>query len=71
MKALDKDTESIDKDIKGIIVHYKFHLESKRIIERSDSKEISDKYKIPVLETSVKDGTIINECFDLFVRGII
>ena len=66
-----KDIKNIDKDIKGIIVRNKCYLESKRIIELNDSNKFSDKYKMPVLEISAKGWGIVDECFDLFVRGII
>ena len=29
--------------------------------------EIGEKYKMPVIETSAKEGTNVNECFELLI----
>ena len=62
-----KDTENIDKDIKGVILGNKIDLEDKRIITKEDLEEIGKKYKMPALEVSAKSGININESFDLLV----
>ena len=62
-----KDTENIDKDIKGVIVGNKIDLEDKRVITYQDLEEIGNKYKMPVLEVSAKKFININECFDKLI----
>ena len=62
-----KDTENIDKDIKGIIIGNKTDLEKERVISKKDLDEIGNKYKMAVLETSAKNGKNVNECFELLV----
>ena len=62
-----KDTENIDKDIKGIIIGNKTDLENERVISKKDLDEIGNKYKMAVLETSAKNGKNVNECFELLV----
>ena len=51
-----KDTENIDREIRGVIVGNKIDLD-----------EIGEKYKMPVIETSAKEGTNVNECFELLI----
>ena len=62
-----KDTENIDKDIKGVIIGNKIDLKEERVISIKDMEEIGEKYNMPVLETSAKDGTNVNECFELLI----
>ena len=62
-----KDTENMDKDIKGVIIGNKIDLEEKRVIAKEDLEEIGNKFKMPVLEVSAKNGININESFDKLV----
>ena len=64
-----KDTENIDKEIKGIIVGNKIDLPDK-VITKTDLDEIGEKYKMPVIEVSAKEGTNVNECFDLLINEL-
>ena len=61
-----KDTENIDREIRGVIVGNKIDLKD-RIISKTDLDEIGEKYKMPVIETSAKEGTNVNECFELLI----
>ena len=61
-----KDTENIDREIRGVIVGNKIDLPD-RVISKIDLDEIGEKYKMPVIETSAKEGTNVNECFELLV----
>ena len=62
-----KDTENIDKEIRGVILGNKCDLEDKRAIFKNDLAEIGEKYNMAVLETSAKEGINVNECFDLLI----
>ena len=62
-----KDTENMDKDIKGVILGNKIDLENGRVVSKEDLEEIGNKYKMPVLEVSAKKGINVNECFDKLV----
>jgi small GTP-binding protein len=64
-----KDTENIDKEIKGIIVGNKIDLPDK-VITKTDLDEIGEKYNMPVIEVSAKEGTNVNECFDLLINEL-
>ena len=57
----------MDKDIKGVIIGNKIDLEEKRVITKEDLEEIGNKFKMPVLEVSAKNGININESFDKLV----
>ena len=61
-----KDTENIDREIRGVIVGNKIDLPD-RVISKIDLDEIGEKYKMPVIETSAKEGTNVNECFELLI----
>ena len=61
-----KDTENIDREIRGVIVGNKIDLPD-RVISKTDLDEIGEKYKMPVIETSAKEGTNVNECFELLI----
>ena len=62
-----KDTENIDKEIRGVIIGNKCDLKEQRVIFKNDLEEIGGKYNMPVLEISAKDGINVNECFDLLI----
>ena len=64
-----KDTENIDKEIRGVIVGNKIDLKD-RIISKTDLDEIGEKYNMPVIEASAKEGTNVNECFDLLINEL-
>ena len=61
-----KDTENMDREIRGVIVGNKIDLPD-RVISKIDLDEIGEKYKMPVIETSAKEGTNVNECFELLI----
>ena len=61
-----KDTENIDREIRGVIVGNKIDLPD-RVISKTDLDEIGEKYKMPVIETSAKEGTNVSECFELLI----
>ena len=66
-----KDTEHLDKDIKGIILGNKIDLEDQRLIDNEELKELGDKYKMKVLEISAKNNINVNEGFDLIVDELL
>lgn len=66
-----KDTESVDKDIKGIILGNKSDLEDEREIEKEDLEELGNKKNIPVLECSAKENINVNEGFDLIIDELL
>ena len=62
-----KDTENVDKEIKGLIIGNKIDLDEQRVIFYEDLEEIGEKYGMPFLETSAKNGTNVNECFETLI----
>ena len=62
-----KDTNNIDKEIKGIIIGNKCDLENERTITMEELEEIGKQFSLPVLETSAKTGNKVNECFELLI----
>ena len=62
-----KDTENIDKEIKGLIIGNKIDLEEERKISLEDLEEIGQKYNKPFIETSAKTGANVNECFEVLI----
>ena len=62
-----KDTENIDKDIKGLIIGNKIDLVDERKISSEDLEEIGQKYKMPFIETSAKTGLNVNESFEALI----
>ena len=62
-----KDTENIDKEIKGLIIGNKIDLEEERKISLEDLEEIGQKYNKPFIETSAKTGVNVNECFETLI----
>ena len=65
-----KDTEKIDKDIRGIIIGNKIDLIEKRKILKEDLDELGKKYDMPVLDVSAKNAINVNESFDLIVEEL-
>ena len=62
-----KDTENVSKEIKGVIIGNKIDLVNERKISKEDLEEIGRKYRMPVLEVSVKNIINVNESFDLII----
>ena len=62
-----KETSSIDKDIKGIILGNKIDLKNEREVNEDDLKEVSIQNNMPSLECSAKDNININEAFNLLI----
>ena len=62
-----KDTNNIDKEIKGIIIGNKCDLENERTITMEELEEIGKQFSLPVLETSAKTAYKVNECFELLI----
>ena len=59
-----KDTENVDKEIKGVIIGNKIDLDENREIEEDDLKELSNKKNMPALECSAKNNINVNEEFN-------
>ena len=66
MKNWIKDTEKIDKDIKGIILANKIDLEE-REVNTDELEELGNKMNMKFLETSAKDNNNVKEAFFLLV----
>ncbi|KAK9458554.1 ras-domain-containing protein [Lipomyces oligophaga] len=59
-------TEGVNK----LIVGNKSDLEDKRVVEFKDAKEFADKLNIPILETSAKGATNVEQAFLTMARQI-
>ena len=66
-----KDTKSIDKDIKGVILGNKIDLEDSRQVGKDYLEEIGEKNKMPVLEVSAKNNINVNEGFNLLIDELL
>jgi small GTP-binding protein len=71
MKNWIKDTENIDKDIKGIIVGNKIDLSEKIEIQKDELNELGEKKNMPVIECSAKENINVNEAFDLIIEELL
>ena len=65
-----KDTQKIDKDIKGIILGNKIDLDNK-VVEKDYLEDLGTKFKMPVLEVSAKDNINVAEGFNLIVDELL
>ena len=70
MKNWIKDTEKIDKDIKGIILANKIDLEE-REVNTDELEELGNKMNMKFLETSAKDNINVKEAFILLVEELL
>jgi small GTP-binding protein len=70
MKNWIKDTEKIDKDIKGIILANKIDLEEKEV-NTDELEELGNKMNMKFLETSAKDNINVKEAFILLVEELL
>jgi len=66
-----KDTENIDKEIKGVIIGNKIDLEDKREITKEEIQELGNKYNMPVMECSAKNNIGIEKGFELLVDELL
>ena len=66
-----KDTENIDKEIKGVIIGNKIDLEENREIEEDDLKELSNIKNMPALECSAKNNINVNEAFNILIDELL
>ncbi|KAJ5079294.1 ras-like protein [Anaeramoeba ignava] len=64
-----KDVESIH-DIPLILVGNKSDLEDKREVTQQQMKELADSWDCPFFETSAKNNSNIDECFQQIVKQI-
>ena len=65
-----KDTQKIDKDIKGIILGNKIDLDNK-VVGKDYLEDLGKKFKMPVLEVSAKDNINVAEGFNLIVDELL
>ena len=70
MKNWIKDTEKIDKDIKGIILANKIDLEE-REVNTDELEELGNKMNMKFLETSAKENINVKEAFILLVEELL
>ena len=70
MKNWIKDTEKIDKDIKGIILGNKIDLEE-REVNKDELEELGNKMNMKFLETSAKENINVKEAFILIVEELL
>jgi len=70
MKNWIKDTEKIDKDIKGIILANKIDLEE-REVNTDELEELGNKMNMKFLETSAKDNINVKDAFILLVEELL
>ena len=66
-----KDTENVDKDIKGVILGNKIDLDDKRAITKDELEELGKKKNFSVLECSAKENININEAFSLLIDELL
>ena len=66
-----KDTENVDKEIKGVIIGNKIDLDENREIEEDDLKELSNKKNMPALECSAKNNINVNEAFNRLIDELL
>ena len=71
VKKWIKDTQSIDEDIKGIILGNKIDLEDKRVVGTDELEEFGKEMQMKVMEISAKTNKNVNECFDLLVDELL
>jgi small GTP-binding protein len=71
VKKWIKDTQSIDEDIKGIILGNKIDLEDKRVVGTDELEEFGKERQMKVMEISAKNNINVNECFDLIVDELL
>jgi len=65
-----KDTQKIDKDIKGIILGNKIDLDNK-VVGKDYLEDLGKKFEMPVLEVSAKDNINVAEGFNLIVDELL
>ena len=70
MKNWIKDTEKIDRDIKGIILANKIDLEE-REVNTDELEELGNKMNMKFLETSAKDNINVKDAFILLVEELL
>jgi small GTP-binding protein len=66
-----KDTENIDKEIKGVILGNKIDLANKRVISKEDIEELGNKFGMPVLECSAKDNINVSEGVETLIDELL
>ena len=65
-----KDTQKIDKDIKGIILGNKIDIDNK-VVGKDYLEDLGKKFEMPVLEVSAKDNINVAEGFNLIVDELL
>jgi len=70
MKNWIKDTEKIDRDIKGIILANKIDLEE-REVNTDELEELGNRMNMKFLETSAKDNINVKDAFILLVEELL
>ena len=66
-----KDTQRIDKDIKGIILGNKIDLNNIKEVGKDYLEDLGAKFKMPVLEVSAKDNINVVEVFNLIIDELL
>ena len=66
-----KDTQKIDKDIKGIILGNKIDLNNIKEVGKDYLEDLGAKFKMPVLEVSAKDNINVVEVFNLIIDELL
>jgi len=66
-----KDTQNIDKDIKGIILGNKIDLDNLKEVGKDYLEDLGKKFKMPVLETSAKNNINVAEGFNLIIDELL
>ena len=66
-----KDTQKIDKDIKGIILGNKIDLNNIKEVGKDYLEDLGAKFKMPVLEVSAKDNINVVEVFNLIIEELL
>ena len=65
------DLESIESDIKGIILGNKNDLNEKREVNLNELKSLGEQFNMPFMETSAKNNINVNEGFELIVNELL
>ena len=71
IKSWLKELEMNKPEIKRIIVGNNCHLENKREVKKEYLETFYERHNIKGIEVSSKDGTNVNECFEMLVKLII
>ena len=65
------DLQSVESDIKGIILGNKNDLSGKREVNINELKSLGEQFNMPFMEVSAKNNVNVNEGFDIIVNELL